>query len=536
MKLNGMSLANKVYLALSAIFTLVLVVAVLVSVESEWGLSRTMLEQQLKDKADGYLDSLNIMMLTGTLATREVAREKMMADDSVSDARIMRTSAIDNMYGKGFDHEYPQDDLDRRGLAGETLLVDSTQNGEHTLTYIQPVIAQSNYRGTNCLTCHQVEEGTQLGAIRIDYSLTQLDEQIQKNIMTMAVIQGLMFLAALGLISILMRRFLLKPIKIIHRTIRNIEKNSDLNQQIPVTSNDELGATTNALNRMLIQFRDTMSEVVTATSSLDSASQSIDSSSNQALDAAVAQRDKTNHINDQIQQLKHSIDVVKNNTDTSSQASDQAMQVSQQGTQKTQQAINGINSMTEAIDQAVKVINNLDERSTNVGSVLDVIKGIAEQTNLLALNAAIEAARAGESGRGFAVVADEVRSLAIKTHESTQEIEEMIGQLQSEAQGAVGAMDTAQEKANEGVEQVQQASQALAEMANQVEHMNSLNHETLQAVDSQVSIGNQVEAGIENIAGHADNSAGMAQHNADVAHQLVTLSGNLNKLVQRFRL
>jgi methyl-accepting chemotaxis protein len=345
-----------------------------------------------------------------------------------------------------------------------------------------------------------------------------------------------MFLAALGLISILMRRFLLKPIKIIHRTIRNIEKNSDLNQQIPVTSNDELGATTNALNRMLIQFRDTMSEVVTATSSLDSASQSIDSSSNQALDAAVAQRDKTNHINDQIQQLKHSIDVVKNNTDTSSQASDQAMQVSQQGTQKTQQAINGINSMTEAIDQAVKVINNLDERSTNVGSVLDVIKGIAEQTNLLALNAAIEAARAGESGRGFAVVADEVRSLAIKTHESTQEIEEMIGQLQSEAQGAVGAMDTAQEKANEGVEQVQQASQALAEMANQVEHMNSLNHETLQAVDAQVSIGNQVEAGIENIAGHADNSAGMAQHNADVAHQLVTLSGNLNKLVQRFRI
>ena len=112
----------------------------------------------------------------------------------------------------------------------------------------------------------------------------------------------------------------------------------------------------------------------------------------------------------------------------------------------------------------------------------------------------------------------------------------MIAQLQSEAQGAVGAMDTAQEKANLGVEQVQQASQALADMASQVKQMNDLNGETRNAVDAQVGIGQEVESGIENIAGHADNSAGTAQHNADVAHQLVGLSGNLNELVKRFRI
>jgi methyl-accepting chemotaxis protein len=94
----------------------------------------------------------------------------------------------------------------------------------------------------------------------------------------------------------------------------------------------------------------------------------------------------------------------------------------------------------QAIESA-KIIHRLRDNSNKIGGILDVIKTIAKQTNLLALNAAIEAARAGEEGRGFAVVVDEVGTLAIRTHTSTEEIEQMIGTLQKDAKQALQAIN-----------------------------------------------------------------------------------------------
>ncbi len=124
------------------------------------------------------------------------------------------------------------------------------------------------------------------------------------------------------------------------------------------------------------------------------------------------------------------------------------------------------------LDNASTVIQNLENESSNIGGVLDVIRGISEQTNLLALNAAIEAARAGEQGRGFAVVADEVRTLASRTQESTDQIKDLIEKLQSGSSNAVNVMSDALSQVNENSEQVKQVSSSLSDIASEIASIN----------------------------------------------------------------
>jgi len=119
---------------------------------------------------------------------------------------------------------------------------------------------------------------------------------------------------------------------------------------------------------------------------------------------------------------------------------------STQGMESAANVITEVTGLTDEVTHASGVIKRLEEDSSNIGTVLVLIRDIAEQTNLLALNAAIEAARAGEHGRGFAVVADEVRILAGKTQQATTEIQSIIEELQQRARNAVQVMENGQNR------------------------------------------------------------------------------------------
>ncbi len=153
-----------------------------------------------------------------------------------------------------------------------------------------------------------------------------------------------------------------------------------------------------------------------------------------------AQNAETDQMAAAINQMSATSNDMANNTQSASDAASQAQDASQDGMNTVSQTVEAINQLASQLDNASKVIADLEEHGKRIGAVSDVISGIAEQTNLLALNAAIEAARAGEQGRGFAVVADEVRALAQRTQESTSEIQTVISEIQSGTSQAVDAM------------------------------------------------------------------------------------------------
>ncbi|WP_406646047.1 methyl-accepting chemotaxis protein [Pseudomonas californiensis] len=138
--------------------------------------------------------------------------------------------------------------------------------------------------------------------------------------------------------------------------------------------------------------------------------------------------------------------------------------LAEQGASVIRDTATEMKSIADSIQASAQLVAQLGDRSEQITTIVNTIRGIAEQTNLLALNAAIEAARAGDQGRGFAVVADEVRQLAGRTSRSTAEIADMIGKILSETRNAVVSMNSTREGAQRGVDLADQAGQVIVQI------------------------------------------------------------------------
>ncbi|MEE8058249.1 MAG: methyl-accepting chemotaxis protein [Pseudomonadales bacterium] len=308
------------------------------------------------------------------------------------------------------------------------------------------------------------------------------------------------------------------PLNELRSAIEEVDRNKDLTVKICIEQRDEIGQVASAFQRMTDRFRDIIADVGNTSGQLQEYATTMSNTTEKTREGVAIQTRETDQVATASTEMTHAIEEVNRNAQQAANAAIEANHETNDGTLILEQTIQSISNLASRFNNSTDVINRVATDSAAIGSVLDVIRGIAEQTNLLALNAAIEAARAGEQGRGFAVVADEVRSLAQRTQESTQEIQEMIERLQSGSQDAVKSMAEGTEEMERTVEHAEKAGASLAAISGAVAMITDMNTQIATATKEQMSVSQEISRNVVNIS----DVAKISEHSVEEVDQAST--------------
>lgn len=309
----------------------------------------------------------------------------------------------------------------------------------------------------------------------------------------------------------------------------------DMTVTFSANSRDELGELGEVFNGTVKKIHDLIERVGQTVSEVERQAGQVESVSAQSNQAVAGQRTQIEQVATAMNQMSAtSLEVARSAAAAVSSAhSVNDETISGRGLVQSQQG--SIAALASEIDQSVLVINQLASDSQSISRVLEVIKSIAEQTNLLALNAAIEAARAGEQGRGFAVVADEVRTLAKRTQQSTEEIEQMIAKLHGGVGAAVKAMGVSHEMANGTVGQSEKVQLALENILGAVGMIVDQNQQIAAAVEQQTAVAHDIDQNIVEINRAGERTAEGAHQTEDASRALSAQVVELKQLISAFR-
>ncbi len=344
---------------------------------------------------------------------------------------------------------------------------------------------------------------------------------------------GLGLLIALlmaALVSVILRS-ITRPLQEVVGAMASIASSEgDLTQTLDSHGRDELTALAEHFNVFTGKVRQVIRQSLDSAGTLEQAASTLGNIAGEVRQHGQQQSEQMEMVATAVNQVTYAVQDVAKNAEHASGEVHAAEQQASQGQRNIEASLRQIDQLSGTIRQAVEVIENLAQESTQIGSVLEVIRSIAEQTNLLALNAAIEAARAGEQGRGFAVVADEVRLLAQRTQQSTAEIQGMTERLQGNSEAAVKVINESSRVSQLTVEQASQAGESLEQIAQSLRNLTGLNASIASATLQQSQVIEDINQNVTRAAGLAHSNALAAEQSSDASKHLSQLTDQLNRL------
>lgn len=354
---------------------------------------------------------------------------------------------------------------------------------------------------------------------------------------------GLMFVifiivaAALAtvVLAVLFTQSIVVPLRDMLRVNDTIAK-GDLRTAITITGKDEFADLLRSTQQMQNNLRDTIKLIGDSATQLASASEEMNAVTEESSKGLMRQNTEIDQAATAVNEMTAAVDEVARNAASASDAAKASDQATRTGASRVTSTVTAIERLSQTVQNTSGDVQRLAVQSKDISKVLDVIRTIAEQTNLLALNAAIEAARAGEQGRGFAVVADEVRALAHRTQTSTQEIEQMIGDILKGTEQATKAMSESCEQAQGTLGVAHEAGAALTLIAKAINEINEMNLMIATASEQQAQVARSVDGNLMSIRDLSIQSATGAHQTAAASSELSRLAADMNRLVGRFAL
>jgi methyl-accepting chemotaxis protein len=309
----------------------------------------------------------------------------------------------------------------------------------------------------------------------------------------------------------------------------------DLTQTIGIVGKDEVTRLFQALEQMQNNLRGTLRQIGSSATQLASAATELNSVTQNSNRDLHQQNAEIEQAATAVNEMTSAVEEVARNAVSTAEASTQSNDSARIGQAKVMDTVQAIERLSGTVTTTATQVQNLADRSQDIGKVLNVIRSIAEQTNLLALNAAIEAARAGESGRGFAVVADEVRALAHRTQQSTLEIDSMVNAMRDGSTQALESMLVSREHADSTLQLAKGAGASLSDITHSINQISERNLVIASAAEQQAQVAREVDRNIVNIRDLSMQSSSGAQQISVSSEELSRLAVELNEVLTRFR-
>jgi methyl-accepting chemotaxis protein len=470
---------------------------------------------------------------------REAVEELMMGGDPkivnnfVTQLKAKKTVldiAVFNKDGKRSGGDAGVDPLVLESFkSGKPQYINRDIGGLHTLVSVIPLPNEQR-----CKSCHT--ETGHTGAIILTSSLEEGYKSTLKFGMLISAIGAVCFILIVGGMYLFFRLTIIKNIVTVSNNIQLLSQGEgDLTVTLPITSSDEIGVLTTGVNNLVAKLREIITDLYVqaghvattscgTTSGLEKLAASIFEQKELAASVAVASEEMSATLND-----------VAMTTAKASTHSKQVDDSAREGQNVVAETVESIDQIRVGVEQTLRVMNRLQQSSTQIGEIIGLIEDVADQTNLLALNAAIEAARAGEAGRGFAVVADEVKNLSSKTSSSTQQIGSIIKTIQADIREAMKSTEEAKGRVEHGIINSNRASDQISTILTFASESADMINSIAIATEEQSATTNDISNKIHEVSNTSNDVQSEMEKSISTFSELTRTAEKIYNTVGRFK-